>query len=71
MLLVTDRFTICSECHRHDVPVVTLGDMDSRGFFDQESGADLCADCLRKALAMLEEAATESLPSPAPTALPS
>lgn len=59
MLLITDTYTFCHECHRHNIPVVRLGDMDSQGFYDQESGADLCADCLRKALAMLEVTATE------------
>ena len=60
MLLITDTYTFCHECHRHNIPVVRLGDMDSQGFYDQESGADLCADCLRKALDMLEPAATEN-----------
>ena len=54
MLLLTDTFTYCSECHRHNIPVVRLGDMDSQGFYDQESGADLCADCLRKALVAIQ-----------------
>lgn len=61
MIVVTDAF--CSECLRRGIPLVSLGGMDSRGYVDQESGADLCADCLRKALAMLEPTATGSPPS--------
>lgn len=52
-------YTSCDECHRRNIPVIRFVYIDSSGFLDQESGSDLCADCLRKALAMLEEAATE------------
>jgi hypothetical protein len=43
----------CYECHRANVPVVTIGNVDSCGFVDQESGADLCADCLAAALQLI------------------
>ena len=44
----------CSECHRRLIALVELGQYDERGHYDQESGASLCADCLREALRLIE-----------------
>ena len=58
-LEVSDR-EYCYECNRRVVMTVDIGDLG-----DQESGAQLCIDCLRAAVALLEkalEAATAAAP---------
>ena len=51
---------LCYECNRHVALTVDMGDLG-----DQESGAKLCIDCLRAAVALLEEA-LEATPPAAP-----
>ena len=50
---------VCYECNKHVAMTVDIGDLG-----DQESGAQLCIDCLRAAVALLEEAlgATDAAP---------
>ncbi len=47
---VSDR-EFCYECKRRVAMTVDIGDLG-----DHESGAQLCIDCLRAAVALLEEA---------------
>ncbi len=47
---VSDR-EFCYECKRRVAMTVDIGDLG-----DYESGAQLCIDCLRAAVALLEEA---------------
>jgi hypothetical protein len=54
MELTTNKYLTCDECHKHKGVFISLGGVDPAGFVDQESGAVVCADCLRKALAMLD-----------------
>jgi hypothetical protein len=49
-LEVGDR-EFCYECESRVAMTVDIGDLG-----DQESGAQLCIDCLRAAVALLEEA---------------
>lgn len=58
-LEVSDR-EYCYECNRRVAMTVDIGDLG-----DQESGAQLCIDCLRAAVALLEEA-LEAATAPAP-----
>lgn len=58
-LEVSDR-EFCYECRRHVAMTVDIGDLG-----DQESGAQLCIDCLRAAVALLEKA-LEATPPAAP-----
>lgn len=58
-LEVSDR-EFCYECERHVAMTAAIGDLG-----DHESGAQLCIDCLRAAVALLEaalEAATPAAP---------
>jgi len=48
-LEVSDR-EFCYECRRHVAMTVDIGNLD------QESGANLCIDCLRAAIAVIEAA---------------
>jgi hypothetical protein len=57
-LEVGDR-EFCYECNRHVAMTVDIGDLG-----DQESGAQLCIDCLRAAVALLEEALEAATPAP-------
>ena len=47
-LEVSDR-EVCYECNRHVAMTVNIGDLG-----DHESGAQLCIDCLRAAVALIE-----------------
>ena len=58
-LEVSDR-EVCYECGRRVAMTVDIGDLG-----DQESGAQLCIDCLRAAVALLEKA-LEATPPAAP-----
>ena len=58
-LEVSDR-EFCYECERHVAMTVDIGDLG-----DHESGAQLCIDCLRAAVALLEKA-QEATPPAAP-----
>lgn len=58
-LEVSDR-EVCYECNRHVAMTVDIGDLG-----DHESGAQLCVDCLRAAVALLEKA-LEATPPAAP-----
>ena len=58
-LEVSDR-EYCYECNRHVAMTVDIGDLG-----DHESGAQLCIDYLRAAVALLEEA-LEAATAPAP-----
>jgi len=58
-LEVGDR-KFCYECKRRVAMTVDIGDLG-----DQESGAQLCIDCLRAAVALLEKA-LEATPPAAP-----
>jgi hypothetical protein len=51
MRLEVSNREFCYECNRHVAMTVDIGDLG-----DQESGAQLCIDCLRAAVALLEEA---------------
>jgi len=59
MRLEVSNREFCYECNRHVAMTVDIGDLG-----DQESGAQLCIDCLRAAVALLEEAlaATDAAP---------
>ncbi len=57
-LEVSDR-EVCYECNRHVAMTVDIGDLG-----DQESGAQLCIDCLRAAVALLEEALAATVAVP-------
>ena len=48
-LEVSDR-EFCYECRRHVAMTVDIGSLD------HESGANLCIDCLRAAIAVIEAA---------------
>ena len=50
---------ISSECNRHVAMTVDIGDLG-----DHESGAQLCIDCLRAAVALLEAALEAATPAP-------
>jgi hypothetical protein len=58
-LEVGDR-EFCYECESRVAMTVDIGDLG-----DQESGAQLCIDCLRAAVALLEKA-QEAATAPAP-----
>ncbi len=58
-LEVGDR-EFCYECKRRVAMTVDIGDLG-----DHESGAQLCIDCLRAAVALLEKA-LEATPPAAP-----
>ena len=58
-LEVSDR-EYCYECNRRVAMTVDIGDLG-----DWESGAQLCIDCLRAAVALLEKA-LEATPPAAP-----
>ena len=62
-LEVSDR-EVCYECNRHVAMTVDIGDLG-----DHESGAQLCIDCLRAAVALLEKA-LEATPPAAPQEAP-
>ena len=49
----------CYECERHVAMTVDIGDLG-----DHESGAQLCIDCLRAAVALLEAALEAATPAP-------
>ena len=59
-LEVSDR-EYCYECNRHVAMTVDIGDLG-----DHESGAQLCIDCLRAAVALLEAAQETAATAPAP-----
>ena len=59
-LEVSDR-EVCYECNRHVAMTVDIGDLG-----DHESGAQLCIDCLRAAVALLEAAQETAATAPAP-----
>lgn len=59
-LEVSDR-EFCYECNRHVAMTVDIGDLG-----DQESGAQLCIDCLRAAVALLEAAQETATTAAAP-----
>ena len=63
-LEVSDR-EFCYECKRHVAMTVDIGDLG-----DQESGAQLCIDCLRAAVALLEKAQEAAPPAPPEEATP-
>ena len=64
MNLLTSNYQYCFECHKTVTDAVEMGVYDSSGHRDQESGGTFCADCLRAAVALLEEAlaATDAAP---------
>ena len=51
MRLEVGNREFCHECEMRVAMTVDIGDLG-----DQESGAQLCIDCLRAAVALLEEA---------------
>lgn len=55
MMLLTDPYQACDECHRRAAYLIELGRYDERGYVDQESGANVCAVCLRAALALIDD----------------
>ena len=57
-LEVSDR-EYCYECNRRVAMTVDIGNLG-----DQESGAQLCIDCLRAAVALLEDALAATAPAP-------
>ena len=67
MKLLTTGHQLCYECHRRTTPVVEIGTMDERGHIDQESGGTFCIDCLRAAVALLEEALAATAAAPQET----
>jgi len=56
---------VCYECTKHVAMTVDIGDLG-----DHESGAQLCIDCLRAAVALLEEALAATAPAPQEEATP-
>lgn len=62
MRLITtpSNHTLCYECHKPSRYTVDIGYMDADGHIDQESGAILCADCLRAALETIAAAVADS-----------
>ena len=59
MRLEASNREFCYECNRHVAMTVDIGDLG-----DQESGAQLCIDCLRAAVALLEKAQEAAPPAP-------
>ncbi len=57
-LEVSDR-EYCYECNRRVAMTVDIGNLG-----DQESGAQLCIDCLRAAVALLEDALAATAAAP-------
>ena len=59
MRLEVGNREFCYECNRHVAMTVDIGDLG-----DHESGAQLCIDCLRAAVALLEKAQEAATPAP-------
>ena len=59
MRLEVGNREFCYECEMRVAMTVDIGDLG-----DQESGAQLCIDCLRAAVALLEEALAATAPAP-------
>ena len=47
------KYQICDECHRLAAHLVELGRMDKDGHIDQESGANVCVNCLEQAVKLV------------------
>ena len=59
MRLEVGNREFCHECEMRVAMTVDIGDLG-----DQESGAQLCIDCLRAAVALLEKALEAATPAP-------
>ncbi len=59
MRLEVGNREFCYECERRVAMTVNIGDLG-----DHESGAQLCIDCLRAAVALLEAALEAAPPAP-------
>ena len=59
MRLEVSGIEFCYECERRVAMTVDIGDLG-----DHESGAQLCIDCLRAAVTLLEEALAAATSAP-------